>query len=83
MMEPICGPVHSGGSGLGSGSGAGLGLILGAGGGGEAGEEGEDMMTKSQNNHGKRQGGEARKGEKGVLETTAAERQRPTAAIDF
>ena len=36
MMEPIYGPVHSGGVGLGSGSGAGLGLILGAGGGGEA-----------------------------------------------
>ena len=46
MTESIYGPVHSGGIGLGSGSGAGLGLILGAGGGGEAGEGGENMMTK-------------------------------------
>ena len=64
MTEPIYGPVHSGGVGLRNGSGAGLGLILGAGGGGEADEGGEDMMTKSQKNHWKRQGGKARKGEK-------------------
>ena len=59
-MEPIYGPVHSGGGGLGSGSGAGLGLILGTGGdgdggGGGAGERGGgrplgnwDEMAKSQ-----------------------------------
>ena len=58
---------------LGSSSGSGLGLILGAGGSGEAGEGGEDRpprpdnwkkMTKSQQNHWKRQGGKARKGGK-------------------
>ena len=73
MTEPIYGPVHSGDVGLGSSSGSGLGLILGAGGSGEAGEGGEDRpprpdnwkkMTKSQQNHWKRQGGKARKGEK-------------------